>query len=113
MNDPKNNKQIKLHFPKDTQAVYANIAIISSTKNEIILDFAQMLPPDPRARVQSRVVMSPAHAKMLLNSLQRNIERYEAQHGEIEVNVPPSLAEQLFKGVQSDDDNGDDDNDES
>lgn len=109
-NDPKNTnkKQIKLHMPQDLSAVYSNMAIMSQTRNEMIIDFAQMLPPDPRAKVQSRVVMSPEHAKMLLTMLQRNIERYELQHGDIKLNIPPSLADQLFSGVASDTDDDDD-----
>jgi hypothetical protein len=109
-NKPNNKKQIKLHIPPDLTAVYSNLAMMSTTRNEIIMDFAQLLPPDPRARVQSRVILSPQHAKLLLTLLQRNIERYEAQHGTIEINTPPSLAEQLFQGIQPD--FGDDDDDD-
>lgn len=106
-NAPKSSgkkREVKLQFGKDSNAVYSNLAVISSTKNEMIFDFAQMLPPDPRTKVQARVVMSPQHAKLLLLSLQRNIERYEAQHGTIQVEVPPTLADQLFNSVQPDDD---------
>ncbi len=100
-------RQIKLQIPPDLNAIYCNMAILSSTKNEMIFDFAQMLPPDKRTKVQSRVVMTPQHAKLLMHSLQRNIERYEAQHGEIPVNIPPSLAEQLFDGIQPENDDDD------
>lgn len=103
-------KQIKLHFPQNLSAVYANLAVMSTTRNEFVFDFSQMFPPDPRAHVQARVVMSPQHAKLVLNLLQRNIERYEAQHGTIDANIPPSLADELFKGVQPPD-TGDDDDD--
>ncbi len=105
-----NKREIKLHMPQDMNAVYSNLALISSTKNELIFDFAQMLPPDPRAKVQARVVMSPQHAKLLLNSLQRNLERYEAQHGTIPFETPPTLADQLFGNVSGDDDGDNDDN---
>jgi hypothetical protein len=99
-------KQIKLHIPPDLNAVYSNLAVMSTTRSELIIDFAQMLPPDPRAKVQTRVVLTPQHAKLLLTLLQRNIARYEAQHGEIEVPVQPTLADQLFRGVANE---GDDD----
>lgn len=97
---PQAKREIQLHIPPDLDAVYSNLAVISATRNEMIFDFAQMLPPDPRAKVQSRVVMTPQHAKLLQILLQRNIERYEAQHGEIRLDVPPTLAEQLFNSVQ-------------
>ncbi len=100
-------RQIKLQIPQDLNAIYSNTAILSSTKNEMIFDFAQMLPPDTRTKVQARIVMTPQHAKLLLHTLQRNIERYEAQYGEILVSIPPSLAEQLFDGIQPETD-GDD-----
>ena len=107
-NNPKqpssNKKQIKLQIPQDSDAIYSNIAVLTSTKNEMIFNFGQLLPPDPRAKVQARVVMSPQHAKHMLHTLQRNIERYEAQHGEIEVNIPPSLADQLFGNMPIDGD---------
>jgi len=103
-NRPAKKKQVKLQIPPDVTAVYSNLAVLSSTKNEMVFNFAQMLPPDPRAKVQARVVMSPQHAKLMLSSLQQNIERYEAQHGKIEVNIPPSLADQLFGNVSLDED---------
>lgn len=108
--NPKNPKkrEIKLHLPPDLEVVYSNLAVMSMTRNEIIFDFAQMLPPDPRAKVQTRVVMTPQHAKLVLTLLQRNIERYEAEHGAIQVNVPPSLAEQLFNSIQPEQDDSDD-----
>jgi len=108
MDNPKKptKREIKLHIPPDVDVIYSNLAILSSTKHEMIFDIAQMLPPDPRAKVQARVVMSVAHAKLLLTTLQRNIEQYEAKHGTIPVDIPPSLADQLFSGL------GDDSSDE-
>lgn len=101
---PGKKREVKLHFPKDLSATYSNVAILSATRTEFVFDFAQMLPPDPRANVQARIVMSPQHTKLLLGLLQRNVERYESQHGTIEISMPPTLAEQLFKSVQQTDD---------
>lgn len=115
-NSPNTNKpkrEIKLHLPPDLEVVYSNLAVLSMTRNEVIFDFAQMLPPDPRAKVQTRIVMTPQHAKLLLTLLQRNVERYEAEHGTIPVNVPPSLAEQLFNRVQADTDDGEEGDDDA
>lgn len=101
-------RQIKLEMPADPSATYANSVMISHTASEVIFDFIQIMPNDPRARVQRRIVMTPLHAKLLLNALQENVNRYEAKHGEVKIpQKPESLAEQLFRSVASNDDNND------
>ncbi|MFI3292665.1 MAG: DUF3467 domain-containing protein [Rikenellaceae bacterium] len=62
---------------------YANLAIISHSTSEFILDFAVHLPGLSKAKVHSRVILTPEHAKRLLYSLQENINRYESKHGSI------------------------------
>jgi hypothetical protein len=106
---PNKKREIKLTIPPELEAVYANLAVMSTTRNEFIIDFAQMLPPDPRARVKSRVVMAPQQAKLLLTLMQRNLQRYEEQYGEITINVPTSLADELFRGIQPEMPSDDDD----
>jgi hypothetical protein len=108
---PNNKQQIKLHIPQDLQATYANLLVMSFTRNEFILDFAQLLPPTTRANVQARVITAPQHAKAMMYLLQRNIERYEAQHGTIEMPKNVSLADQLFKGIAPDVEDEDNDDD--
>jgi hypothetical protein len=71
---------------KEAEGVYSNLAIISHSPAEFVLDFTRILPGVPRARVLSRIIMTPQHARMLLNALEDNINRYEAQYGEIKVN---------------------------
>ena len=68
------------------QGYYCYLAIIAHSTSEFILDFATMLPGLPKARVKSRVVLTPEHAKRLLMSLQENITRYESSIGKI--NIP-------------------------
>jgi hypothetical protein len=100
-------RQVKLEMPANLNAVYSNAAVISQTKNEIVVDFLQIMPNDPRARVQSRVVMTPASAKAFLQALDKNIGMHEQAHGEIKTAAPPeTLADQLFGGVKAED--GDD-----
>jgi hypothetical protein len=97
----KPNRQIHLEIPANLNAIYSNAVIISQTTNEIVFDFLQIMPNDPRTRVQTRIVMTPTNAKLFLNALQTNLARYEEKFGEI--NVPPqstSLADQLFGGVR-------------
>ena len=111
MQPNKNKRKIKLEMPKDPSGTYANMVMISHNKNEMFLDFIQTLPHDPRAKVQQRIVMTPMHAKLFLQALQENIERFEGQFGEIEVpKRPASLADQLFGSVQQ---NGGDDDEQS
>lgn len=66
------------------EGVYSNLAVISHTPTELVLDFAQMLPGTKNANVRSRVIMSPVHAKRLLLALNENIQKYESQFGPIQ-----------------------------
>lgn len=101
---PTPQRQLRLEIPSNMNATYANGAIVNHTFSEIIVDFAQILPNDPRVRVQSRVVMTPANAKAFLNALRENLDRFEQTHGEIALPPKPvSLAEQLFSGIRTDD----------
>lgn len=62
---------------------YANLAIISHSTSEFIIDYAVHLPGLSKAKVHSRVILTPEHAKRLLYSLQENITRYESKNGPI------------------------------
>lgn len=95
------NRQLRLEIPNNLNATYSNAAIVSQTTSEIVIDFLQIMPNDPRARVQTRVVMTPVNAKLFLNALQTNLARYEANFGEIPTpQQPGSLADQLFGGMK-------------
>ncbi|MCQ2296687.1 MAG: DUF3467 domain-containing protein [Bacteroidales bacterium] len=87
-NNNHNNPQqqnLKLDMaPEVAQGTYSNLAIISHSPTEMILDFAQMLPGTPNANVRTRVIMNPIHAKRLLNALADNIQKYEHNFGPIE-----------------------------
>lgn len=75
---------LKLDMSSDVaNGTYSNLAIISHSPTEIILDFAQMLPGTPNATVRSRVIMNPIHAKRLLAALNDNIQKYEHNFGTI------------------------------
>jgi len=109
---PPSGKRISIDIPKDLQAVYANVAFISHTPAEVVLDFAQVLPRMPRGSVQARVIMSPMHAKMLQQALAQNIANYERQFGEIRLPQQVNLADHFFRFPQQDsDDDKDNKND--
>lgn len=70
------------------QGTYANLAIISHSTSEFVLDFVRLMPGMPKAQVKSRIILTPEHAKRLLATLSENIERYEAMVGTIESHSP-------------------------
>lgn len=88
------NNQHKIEFelsPEVAQGQYANLAIIAHSSTEVVLDFATMLPGMPKAKVKSRIVLTPEHAKRLLHSLQENINRYERTFGVIKTPTPTNM----------------------
>lgn len=85
------NTQIGMDIELDgevAQGNYSNLAIISHSTSEFILDFAAILPGMPKAKVKSRIILTPEHAKRLLLSLQENIQRYESNIGKISISAP-------------------------
>ena len=82
------NKQQGIDIELDAEVAqghYSNLAIISHSTSEFIVDFAAILPGLPKAKVKSRIILTPEHAKRLLYSLQENISRYETNVGRIEI----------------------------
>ncbi len=71
--------------PNAAEGVYSNLVLIAHSPSEVILDFARVLPGIPKARVYSRVIMTPQHAKSLLQALEQNLRNFEAQHGPIKL----------------------------
>jgi len=97
-------KQINIELPKDLEPNYANFVLITHSPAEIIFDFAQVLPRTPRGKVQSRVVMTPMHAKLLYSALGQNLSQYESKFGAIQTFQGPTLADHLFKQASPPDD---------
>jgi hypothetical protein len=87
--DEKNN-QISLDIkPEIAKGSYSNLAIITHSHSEFIIDFATILPGLPKPEISNRIVMSPEHAKRLLNALAENISKYEQQFGDIALEGQP------------------------
>ena len=88
----KNNTQGQINIELDEQTAegtYSNLAIINHSNTEFVLDFVSIMPGMPKAKVKSRIVLTPQHAKRLLKALGENIHRFEVAHGEIkEVDQP-------------------------
>jgi hypothetical protein len=89
--------RVRVHLPPDLEPTYANFAMITHSRSEIVIDFAQVMPQTPQARVRNRVVMTAFNAKLLSHALKEHIARFEAQHGEIALPQGTSLADQLFR----------------
>jgi len=98
---PRRQMQVNIEVPPDLDATYANFVLITHTASEIIIDFARVLPNTPRAKVHARIITTPMHAKLLLRALSENLEKYEAQFGEIKLPTDGgALAQQFFGTVK-------------
>lgn len=85
-------QKIDINLPEDVAlGVYSNLAVISHSSNEFILDFVAMLPGIKKGNVRSRVIMNPPNAKRLMKALTDNVAKYESQFGSIEDSQPSNL----------------------
>jgi hypothetical protein len=85
MSDNKPKNQINIELAEDqAEGIYANLAMISHSHSEFIIDFIKMMPGMPKAKVKSRIILTPQHAKRLLRALKENIGKYEGMYGQIE-----------------------------
>ena len=89
-----------LEIPPGLDVVYANLARISHSPADLVIDFAHILPGEAKAAVKARVLMSPLSAKLLVRALAENLSRYESAFGEINIPNNTSLAENLFRPHQ-------------
>lgn len=81
----KKEAQIEILLDDDiAQGMYSNLAAINHNENEFLFDFIFLQPQTPKAKVRSRLILSPKHAKRFLNALQENISKYEEIFGKIE-----------------------------
>ncbi|UNY98935.1 DUF3467 domain-containing protein [Zhouia spongiae] len=93
MSEKDKNKQGQINIELDdnvAQGIYSNLAIINHSVSEFVVDFISVMPGVPKAKVRSRIVLTPQHAKRFLKALQDNVTRFENAHGEIkEYEQPP------------------------
>ncbi len=84
MENNNNQNQINIELPEDiAEGQYANLAIITHSNQEFVIDFVKVMPGVPKAKVKSRIVLTPQHAKRLLTALADNISKFESVHGTI------------------------------
>jgi len=86
MEDSKEQKpnQISIELKEDiAQGIYSNLAVITHSSSEFVIDFIRVMPGIPKAEVKSRIILTPEHAKRLMLALTDNISKFEKVHGEI------------------------------
>jgi hypothetical protein len=83
---PKGGNQLNIELSEEVaEGVYSNLAIIAHSNSEFVVDFVRTVPNVPKAKVKSRIILTPQHAKRLLGALADNVKKYEAQYGTIEM----------------------------
>ncbi|AKD03144.1 DUF3467 domain-containing protein [Pontibacter korlensis] len=82
--DLQKQNQINIELSEEVaEGEYANLAMIAHSSSEFVIDFIRLMPGLPKAKVKSRVVITPEHAKRLLAALADNVQKFEASFGEI------------------------------
>lgn len=90
--DKEHSTELSIELDEKTaNGVYSNLAVINHSHTEFVLDFVSVMPGVPKAKVQSRIVVTAQNAKRLLKALAENIQRYESSHGIIDEEIPNSI----------------------
>ncbi len=95
--DDKNQipQQLNIELSEEVaQGIYSNLAVITHSSSEFVVDFVRIMPGIPKANVKSRIILTPEHAKRLLLALQDNIKKFESVNGSIK-NVKPGADSML------------------
>ena len=94
MSEKKSDNQKQLNIAVDesvANGIYSNLAIINHSSSEFIVDFITVMPGAPKAKVTSRIILTPEHAKRFKKALEDNIMRYENANGEIKIKESPNI----------------------
>jgi len=94
MSDQKPTKEGQINIELDdktAEGTYSNLAIINHSVSEFIVDFISVMPGQPKAKVKSRIILTPQHAKRLSKALAENVKRFEQAHGEIKDYEQPPI----------------------
>jgi len=79
------NNQLNIEISEEVaEGTYANLAIITHSNAEFVIDFVNVMPGTPKSKVKSRIIFTPMHAKRFMKAMAENIERYEAAHGSVQ-----------------------------
>ncbi|HVA97527.1 MAG TPA: DUF3467 domain-containing protein [Bacteroidia bacterium] len=95
----KNQNQLNIELSEEmAEGVYSNLAIITHSNSEFVIDFIKIMPGTPKAKVKSRVVLTPQHAKRLVKALKENVAKFESIHGPIKDTEMPNALPLNFGG---------------
>lgn len=84
MENKNQENQLNIELTEEiAEGIYSNLAIITHSPSEFVVDFIKVMPGVPKAKVKSRILLTPQHAKRLLMALKDNVQKFEAQHGVI------------------------------
>lgn len=98
--DEKKPNQLNIELTEETaEGIYANLAMIAHSSSEFVIDFIRLMPGVSKAKVKSRIVITPEHAKRLLMALQENVIKYEASFGSIKQAEEPPKFPMNFGGT--------------
>ena len=98
--EEQNENQLNIELSEEiAEGIYSNLAIITHSNSEFVLDFIRVMPGVPKAKVKSRIVLTPEHAKRLLTAIQDNIEKFEAVNGRIKMQAEPNSFPMNFGGT--------------
>jgi hypothetical protein len=90
--NPNAENQLNIELPEEiAEGIYSNLAIISHSPQEFVVDFVRVMPGIPKAKVKARVVLTPEHAKRLMKALIDNVKKYEQQFGTINDKDQPMM----------------------
>ena len=93
----KQQNQLNIELPEEiAEGLYSNLAIISHSNSEFVMDFIRIVPNVPKAKVKSRIILTPQHAKRLLKALGENVRKFENQNGIINEPDTPSFPPMSF-----------------
>jgi hypothetical protein len=86
MDNQQNNNQLNIELSEEiAEGTYSNLAIITHSNSEFVIDFVRIMPGVPKAKVKSRILLTPQHAKRLMMALNDNLNRFEESFGEIQI----------------------------
>ena len=94
MEDKKNAQPNQLNIELTDEiadGIYSNLAIITHSNSEFVIDFIKIMPNTAKAKVKSRIILTPQHAKRLLKASNENIHRFESAHGQIKEEEHPPM----------------------
>lgn len=94
-----NKNQINIELSEEVaEGTYSNLAVITHSNTEFVVDFIRLMPGAPKAKVKSRIILTPEHAKRLMLALNDNIQKFEKLHGKIKVDDGNQMPPMNFGG---------------